>query len=164
MGAYVFLNIAGVRKVVMPNTRGQLYRGFTLVELLIVLVVVGILAAVTLPSYQDSVRKARRADGRSALLDMAARQEKFFAQNSAYTTSVSPAGTGLGLGKTTSVDDHYNLTAAECTGGAISRCYLLTATTTGAQADDTNCATLTLDSVGRKLAKTSANAASTTCW
>jgi type IV pilus assembly protein PilE len=139
-------------------------RGFTLIEVMMVLVIVGIMAAITLPAYQSSVMKARRADGRAALTDLATRQEKFFAQNSSYTTAISAVGAGLGLGRTTSADGNYNLTSAACTGGAISRCYLLTATATGAQIDDTTCASFSLDNVGRKVAMTSASAVSPNCW
>ncbi len=139
-------------------------RGFTLIELMIVVVIIGILTALVLPSYQSSVLKSRRADGRAALTNMAARQEKFFAQNNSYTTTVSAVGSGLGVGKTTSPDDYYNLSVAACAGGAITRCYLLSAVATGAQTDDVGCTTLSLDSVGRKTAKDSGGTASTLCW
>lgn len=147
--------------VCSENFRG---RGFTLIEVMMVLVIVGIIAALTLPAYQDSVIKARRADGRAALVDLATRQEKFFAQNSSYTTSVSDVGSGLGLGRTTSTEGYYDLTVTACSGGAIARCYLLIATATDAQADDTTCTTFTLDNVGRKVAQTSASADSPNCW
>jgi type IV pilus assembly protein PilE len=130
---------------------------------MIVLVILGILAAVTLPSYQSSVQKSRRADGKAALLDLAARSEKFFAQNNSYTTEVSGAN-GLALGRTTSTDDYYDLTVAACGGGAITRCYLLTATAKGVQADDILCASLSLDNVGRKTAKDSDGNAVDYCW
>lgn len=150
--------------MMMETSRVRLTRGFTLVELMIVVVIIGILTALVLPSYQSSVLKSRRADGRAALANMAARQEKFFAQNNTYTTAVAAVGSGLGVGKTTSSDDYYNLSASACTGGAISRCYLLSAVATGAQDDDITCTTLTLDSVGRKAAKDSSGTASTLCW
>ena len=67
--------------------------------------------------------------------------------------------------KTTSNKDYYNLTAAAGACGTISRCYLLTATATGPQADDTPCNKLTLDNAGRRVAYTKAGADNTdVCW
>ena len=60
-------------------------RGFTLIEVMIVIVILGILVTVGLPSYQDSIRKSRRADGMAALMELSARQERFYAQNSVYS-------------------------------------------------------------------------------
>ncbi len=59
--------------------------GFTLIELMIVVAVVGILAAIAYPSYTDSVRKARRSDGTAALMNAAQRMEVYYARNGAYT-------------------------------------------------------------------------------
>ncbi|MEH3022650.1 MAG: type IV pilin protein [Pseudomonas oryzihabitans] len=61
--------------------------GFTLIELLIAMAIVAILATIGYPGYQEYVRNANRAEGQSLLLDAAARQERFFAQNNAYVTS-----------------------------------------------------------------------------
>jgi type IV pilus assembly protein PilE len=137
--------------------------GFSLIEILIVLVMMGILASIALPSYQSSVAKSRRADGKAALLDLSARSEKFFAQNNTYTTEIS-ATTGLALGRTTSADGYYNLGVAACASGTIARCYLLTATATGVHDNDTDCASLSLDNVGRKTAKNSDGTAVDYCW
>ena len=134
-----------------------------MVEVLIVLVVIGILASVVLPSYQSSVRKSRRADARAALAEMGVRQEKFFAQNNTYTTEIS-AENGLALGRTTSRALFYNLTVTACAGGAISRCYLLTATATGLQAADQDCFSLAMDNVGRKTAKDYSDSSTPYCW
>ena len=54
--------------------------GFTLVELMIVVAIVGILAAIAYPSYVDSVRKGKRADGRAALTSLLQQQERYFTQ------------------------------------------------------------------------------------
>lgn len=138
-------------------------KGFTIIEIMIVVVVIGLLAAVVLPSYQSSVHKSRRADARAALAELGVRQEKFFAQNNTYTTEVS-AEDGLALGRTTSRALFYNLTVTACAGGAISRCYLLTATATGLQADDQACFSLAMDNVGRKTAKDYGGDSTPYCW
>lgn len=135
----------------MNNTRG-----FTLIELMIVIVIVGILFAVALPSYQSSVLRGHRADAQSILMDISAREERFMAQNNTYTTDINTAA-GLNIGTTTSNNGYYNLTVAAC-GGGIATCYLLTATATGGQANDTDCATITLSSAG-VTSGTTAN-----CW
>lgn len=62
----------------------RLQRGFTLIELMIVVVVVAILAAVAYPSYQDSVRKGRRADAQGYLQDLALRQEQYLVDSRKY--------------------------------------------------------------------------------
>lgn len=71
--------------------RIQYSKGFTLIELMIAVAVVGILAAIAYPSYQDSVRKSRRADAKSALLD-AAHERTVFTENNQYTATL---GTGV---------------------------------------------------------------------
>ena len=123
--------------------------GFSLIELMIVVVIVGILVGISLPAYLDYVLRSHRADAHAALVDIAARQERFVAQNNTYTTEIS-ANTGLGLGRTTSRDLYYNMTVAACAGGTIASCYLITATAAGGQASDTDCATITYDSAGTK--------------
>jgi type IV pilus assembly protein PilE len=138
-------------------------RGFTLIEVLITVVIVGLLAAAVLPTYQSSVQKSRRADGRAALTDLAAKQEKFFAQNNSYTTEVEGED-GLNLARTTSLTGHYDLTVMACAGGAISRCYLLIGTATGLQADDHSCYTMMIDNVGRKTANNFAGDSFSECW
>ena len=114
---------------------------------MIVVIIVGILLGISLPFYQDYVLRSHRADAHSSLIDIAARQERFVAQNNTYTTEIS-ANTGLGLGSTTSRENYYNLSVAACGGGTIASCYVITATATGGQANDTDCATITYDSLG----------------
>jgi type IV pilus assembly protein PilE len=122
----------------------------SLLELMIVVVIIGVLAAIVYPAYQDYVREARRADGHAALTRLAAQQERFFADRNTYTTTLTAAATGLGYpNPAMSSDGYYSLAAAACGGGAIGTCYLLTATPQGVQAGDAaDCTTITLDSTG----------------
>ena len=87
----------------------SIMRGFTLVELMIVVVVVSILAAVAIPSYRNYVMRSQRTDATTALLRIQAAQEKFFLQNNAYSNNLPLAPpNGLGMGTTTD-DGNYDL-------------------------------------------------------
>jgi type IV pilus assembly protein PilE len=131
--------------------------GFSLVELMIVVAIIGILVGIGMPAYQNHMRKAHRADAQGDLLDMAARQERFLAQNNAYTGDVSTAA-GLDLGSTSSREGYYTLSAAACAGGILANCYLLTAEAIGGQATDTDCAKIFYSSTGVKSGTTGE------CW
>ena len=100
------------------------YRGFTLIELMIVVAVVGILAAVAYPSYQEYVRKAKRAEGRTALLELLQQQERYMTQNNSYKAfsdgdATVPFKTFSGDNKASAA---YWLGARACSGQTISNC------------------------------------------
>ena len=125
----------------------QAMRGVTLMELMIVLVIVGILAAVGYPAYVEYSDRARRADGKSLLMDAAARMERFYFDNNRYTTTLTEID--YGAGTVLSAERNYTLTAAACAGGTITTCYLLTATPNASKPfSDAKCGNLTLDSRG----------------
>lgn len=134
--------------------------GFTLIELMVVIAIVGILAAIAYPSYTDSVRKTKRSDAQIALSRAATLQEREYTQNNAYTNTMA------NIGGATSDEGYYTISAsiAACT----SSCYLLSATPVagGAQASDEDCWTITLDHTGRKASANKAGTAnpSGTCW
>ncbi|MBF0446685.1 MAG: prepilin-type N-terminal cleavage/methylation domain-containing protein [Magnetococcales bacterium] len=134
--------------------------GFSLVELLIVMVIMGILAAVGLPLYQDQVTKSRRVDGKTALMNILSIEERYFIRNNEYTDNL---GTDLNLNVDTNQDGttsaaeeaadrflseegFYLITAAFCTTGD-SSCVVLTATPQGGQSGDS---VLTYNSQGVK--------------
>jgi type IV pilus assembly protein PilE len=119
-------------------------RGFTLVEMLIAVAIIGIITMIAYPSYQDSVRKTRRSDGIAAALAIQVAQEKFrgscpfYAQNLG-TTNTCGASAALSTvqADTTSQDGFYNLSilANSATGNA----YTIVVDPTGVQAEDTVC-------------------------
>lgn len=122
----------------------------TLIELMIVVVIVGVLAAIAVPSYQDYSRKARRADAHTTLMNMANRQEVFFSNNNGYTTDLTGLGFELAAAQP-SEEGHYTVTAT-AGGSGIATSFVLTATPVagGAQANDADCPTITIDSTGLK--------------
>jgi len=141
---------------------GNNNRGFTLIELMIAVAVIAILAAVAYPSYQDSVQKTRRADGKAALEQAAALQERWFTENNTYATAVA------NVGGATSSDGHYTITLANtkggvsCVSGGYASCFLLTADATGVQNSDAKCATFTLDETGAR--GFTGTGSATDCW
>ncbi len=71
----------------------NLSKGFSLIELMIVLAVVAILAAISYPSYQESIRKSRRADAQAALQGFAQAMERFYTTNGTYIGAAANGGT-----------------------------------------------------------------------
>ena len=119
----------------------HLNRGFTLIEMMIVVAIVGILAAVAYPSYDEYVKRGNRTEGQAFLSDVAARQERYFSQNNAYVTDVANVAK-LGLSDANSPTDKYIISLAGGGGG-----YTLTATQ---QFNDTKCGNLTLNALGER--------------
>ncbi len=136
--------------------------GFTLVELVIVVVIVGILMAIAMPGYQESMRKGRRADAKAGLMDAANRQERFMLDRSSYTTDMTELG--FGADPMISEEGHYSIDVeAPDTDCPIATCYVLKATPVagGAQADDARCSSFSLSSGG---AKTATGNGAGECW
>jgi type IV pilus assembly protein PilE len=144
--------------------------GFTLIELMIVVVVIGVLAAIALPTFLESVRKSRRADAITELNKVAQAQERWRANNPNFNNAdVSSAATGLRLVAGTTVALNYTLSSGYYTitigNGASPTTYTATATPAGAQASDAKCTTLTLTMTGGNVTYGSTGSATANqCW
>jgi len=138
----------------------QLTEGFTLIELMIVIVIIGILAALAYPAYIDQVRKSRRADCAGVITGLAAAMERNFTEFNTYLglagTDAPPAAVNTGTPRPSiypakcpiegATTKYYDLTISAATATT----YTLTATRFGDQANDGICGDLTLTNTGIK--------------
>jgi type IV pilus assembly protein PilE len=136
--------------------------GFTLVELVVAMVVAAILAAIAIPSYTKYVRESRRTDAKSALLDLASLEERYFSTTNTYSTATTDLGYS-GSWPVTVGSGYYTVAQPTVVGATTTAAatYSLTATAIGTQANDTQCLTFTLTSAGVQSATPDPT---NTCW
>lgn len=144
-----------------------LHRGFTLIELMIVVAIVAILGAVVYPSYQSAVVKSKRADGWATLTQIMQHQERYYSQNNTYIdfSKASPkTGFKWYSGDSASASS-YEIKAEACTGDVIVNCVKLTAMAGTSNVNrnfkDSKCGDLSLDSTGQKSVSVSG---AKDCW
>lgn len=138
-------------------------RGMTLVELMIVMVIVAILLGVGVPSYRGYIQRSNRADATTALMRIAANQERHYLQYNRYAGTLD-GGPPAGLnGRITSDRDFYNLTMVV---GDATADFTVTASIApgGKQKDDDDCQTFTLDEQGLRGATGNATDPVEECW
>jgi len=138
----------------------QSQRGFSLIEIMAVVAIIGGLLLIALPAFQSQLTKGRRVDAMQALQFVASRQEQFMLDRSTYTANL----TQIGLDDPyISLEGHYSVSAAACAGGTIANCYRLTAAprTGSPQTGDTLCGSFTLTSGG---AKSATGTLGDDCW
>jgi len=130
-------------------------RGFTLIELMVVVAIIGVISAIAFPSYNSYMKKSRRADAKVGLSKLADKQERYYLQQNTYATSTAD----LGLANPVVSDEgYYNITVKA---GAGTAGFTLSAVAVGVQTSDTttsagDCTTMTLSSTGAKTP--------TACW
>ncbi|MGH8170639.1 MAG: type IV pilin protein [Steroidobacteraceae bacterium] len=151
-------------------SRGQ-SAGFTLIELMITVVIAAVLLSIAIPLYQHQIRESRRTDARSALLELAAREERYFDTNNVYTSTASNLGySGFGSASyPVGNGQYYYIKAVTVTAGSGT-----TPPTFTLEADpipgkgqdqDTDCAKFLVDSKGDQTSQNSAGAANNSiCW
>lgn len=147
------------------NRAGRKPGGFTLIELMIAVAIVAILMAIAIPSYQTQVRKSRRTSAKTALLDVASREEKYYATNNTYPAALSSVGytnvdgSGALQVPNNTNQDYYSVTFTLATAPATG--YTVKATPVGDQAKDT-CGWFAVTDLGVQTAQGTTGGGS--CW
>ena len=134
--------------------------GFTLIELMVTVAIVTILATIAVTSYTSQIQKSRRTEAKSALLDLAGREERLFSTTNVYSdrqnflgyATVSTPMTNMNFG-----NGYYQLTAV-----ATATTYTLTANPVGAQAGDAACGSFSVNQLGVQTVSGTSTVAS--CW
>jgi len=156
-----------------PRRRAQ--GGFTLIELMITVAIIGILLRIAFPVYTNSVKKTRRVDAKTALLDLAQREERYLATANVYSDSAPALGYAAGTTVTTAAPmnvltgntAYYQLSVqvpdpAASGAAATSPSFSATAKAIGSQTADTLCANYTITNTGKQTV--SGTGAATDCW
>lgn len=156
-------NISNLQRADSVGRRSRML-GITLLELMAVVMVIGVLGMIALPSYRQYTMRAHRTEAKTALLQLAANQERYYLANRTYGTVVQLQGAGLLAGTagnafserrvyrltvTAPTANGYTATATPATGGAVD------------MSGDTQCATFSITSAGVRTATGTDNA---NCW
>jgi type IV pilus assembly protein PilE len=161
-----------------PHTPPRAPRGFTLIELMVVVVIATILLSIAVPSYMSQVRQSRRTVAKTAVLDLASRAERYFSTNGAiYSTTPADLGyTGANFpaapgGLPVGPDNYYQISvctpAANCDPNPNpppAPSYYITATAAAgtSQAGDAQCQSFAVDSTGQQFS--TGTLPSQQCW
>ncbi len=154
-------------------SKSRAIRGFTLIELMVTVAIVAILAAIAYPSYIEQVRKSRRADAKSVLLQAAQWMERFYTENNCYSKPEYKDGV-KDCSKNTNSDfsftkspidggttQHYDISLAAVAQNTFT---LNAAPTSGTDQTKDKCQTLTLTNTGAKDVTGGATMTKEDCW
>lgn len=128
--------------------------GFSLIELMIVVAVIGILASIALPSYTQYVQRANRTDAKGILMETAQYMERYYTTNNTYVGATVASVSAVAPKGSSGSSIRYNISFSA---GPTATTYTLRAAPTTAQSSDT-CGTLTLSSTGAQTPTTAG------CW
>jgi type IV pilus assembly protein PilE len=143
--------------------------GFTLVELMVTLVVAAILATIAIPAYQNQIRESRRTEAKTALLDLAGREETLYSTQNIYSLVPSTLGYGAGAFPIQVGSKYYsvNVQVPNPNPAIPAPSFLITATPVGgtSQVLDGPCQSFSVDHLGNQKATNSGGADNTkACW
>ena len=133
--------------------------GFTLIELMIAVGIVALLAAIAYPSYIDHIRKSRRAEAKTLLLEAQSKQERFLTESNIYATSMTSLGYPANPEPT---ENGWYTVAVTNVVGPPNPSFRLDAVPQNDQTNDTACGTLQVDSFGRQFVTGSGSV--NQCW
>jgi type IV pilus assembly protein PilE len=155
-----------------PPTRPGHRRGFTLIELVVAILIIAILGTIALSAYTAQTRKSRRTEAKTALLDLAGREERNFSTTNTYSQDAGALGYAPVLGTLFPVtvgSGYYRISvvvpdpAQPIPGPGQPATYAITATPLGDQLKDTPCTSFSLNQLGVQTATGSATA-TVDCW
>lgn len=150
-----------------PASRGRL-AGFTLIELMIVVVIATILVSIAIPMYLHQIRESRRTDARSALLELAAREERYLDTNNAYSGTATQLGySGFGSSYPVGNGQYYYISTPTVVNTANPPTFTLVAQPISGKGQDldTDCASFKVTSTGQQSSLNSGGTDSTAiCW
>ena len=154
----------------VPRSRpGARERGFTLIELMITAAIIAILAAVAIPSYQDSVWKGKRAEAKAAILKTLQAEERNYSQfntYAVYASGSSPSAAFPSFSADTLATSRYKIDVVQtgvtgaCTDNDPKKCVIVTATVINGGTDPKCGASLSMDTVGNKVSAVT----NAICW
>ncbi len=150
----------------MHPRAARLVGGFTLIELMVVVVIASILMAIAVPSYMSQVRQSRRVEAKTALLDLAGREERYFSTSTTganYSQTTTDVGYPVGAWPQVIGSGYYNVTVCAVGPGLAAACppsnqtapgYAITATPVAgqSQAADSKCQSFSVDNTGTQWA------------
>jgi type IV pilus assembly protein PilE len=138
----------------MQSARHSTQSGFTLIELMVVIAIIGIIAAIAIPSYAEQVRRSHRADALQRMQQIALAQERFRAENPGYTADWARLGGDPDSTEPNGIGAWYEWADVTIDNAANPRTFSITASAVGTQNKDnargTNCASLSLNQAGTR--------------
>lgn len=148
---HIFMKREFISKNYMKNNTKNIEHGFSFIELSITLAIIAILSAIAYPSYLQHTLRVHRAEGQTALLNLAASMEHYYLQNNTYQHATLAK---LGISPTTP-HNYYELQILSASADS----YSLAAKPINSQQKDTVCGTFSYDNIGNKGASKN-----TACW